>query len=261
MPDARDARRAILISAALTGDLTTSERAELDLLRADDPTIDEEIRDLTDVLERTIGTVEDWDASVPSESLRDTILAMERDWDTNVDNVDSDSDGESDRDDDSSRAPRSTREDAASVSAEVVPLRRRPWLVALGAAACIAIGAGGMQPREPSPPAGPPGTLGAMEEIAFTGEPTGVSVDGTVVAHTWGTETILSITGLTEADPYDVVLVTVDGDSLNSGSFLGSSVPIDCQMNAAVMRAAVASVEIQDASGTVVASADLPTAS
>jgi hypothetical protein len=257
MPDARDARRAILISAALTGDLSTSERAELDLLRADDPTIDEEIRDLTDVLERTIGTVEDWDASVPSDSLRDTILAMERDWDADAD-ADADTHNAADAGDADDDA------NAASTGAEVIPLRRRPWLVALGAAACIAIGAGGMllvQPREPSPPTGPPGTLGALEEVAFTGEPTGVSVDGTLVAHTWGTETILSITGLTEADPYDVVLVTVDGDSLNSGSFLGSSVPIDCQMNAAVMRAAVASVEIQDASGTVVASADLPTAS
>ena len=57
-----------------------------------------------------------------------------------------------------------------------------------------------------------------------------------------------------------MVLVTVAGDSLSSGSFLGSTVAIDCEMNAAVMREAVASVEIQDASGTVVAKAQLPSA-
>jgi len=236
------------------GDLTAAEQAELDALRASDPSVDDEILELSDVLRETAAAVDGWDASAPSGSLRNKIVAIEQGA---VSTPDSDADTDIDTDTD-------TGSDDDSSGTEVLPLQRRPWLVALGAAACVAIGAGGMlllQPSTPSPPTGPPGTLGAVEEIAFTGEPTGVSVDGSLIAHTWGTETILNITGLTEANPYDVVLVTVDGDSLESGSFLGSSVKIDCEMNAAVMRQSVASIQIQDAEGTVVASADLPTAS
>jgi hypothetical protein len=236
MPDARDARRALLISGAISGDLSTTEQDELTALRRGDPTVDEEIRELTDTLRQTTTSVDGWDASAPSDRLRERVLSLTRETE-------------------SSSAP--------AAVAPVIPLRRRPWLVVVGAAACVAIGAGGVllgQPRVPAPPTGPPGTLGAIEEISFSGAPTGVDIDGSLVAHTWGTETLLTITGLTEANPYEVVLVTVSGDTLDSGSFLGSSVAIDCEMNAAVMREAVASVEIQDASGAVVASAELPAA-
>lgn len=236
MTDARDARRAFLISGALGGELTAAEQEELDALRRSDPTVDAEILELALVLDQTTSAVADWDVSVPSPSLREKVIALGED-----------------------AGDRHT-----PASAPVVPLRRRPWLIALGAAACVAIGAGGAlltQPTEPSAPTGPPGTLGAIEAISFSGEPSGVDVDGSLVAHTWGTETLLNISGLTSADPYDVVLVTVGGDTFDSGSFLGSSVDIDCAMNAAVMRESVASVEIQDASGTVVARADLPAAS
>lgn len=237
MSDTRDARRALLISGAISGELTSSEQAELDVLRQADPTVDVEIRELTEILGQTTSAVPSWDASAPSEALRERVLTVQ---------------------DESVAAPDD------SVGASVTPLRRRPWLLVVGAAACVAIGAGGVlltQPTVPSPPTGPPGTLGAIEQISFTGEPTGVTIDGALIAHTWGTETVLNITGLTEANPYDVVLVTTSGDSLDSGSFLGSTVAIDCEMNAAVMRESVASVEVQDASGTVVARAELPPAS
>lgn len=52
--------------------------------------------------------------------------------------------------------------------------------------------------------------------------------------------------------------MTGEGERLASGSFLGSSAELDCEMNAAVLRDAVAAVEITDAAGTVVASAALP---
>ncbi|PRY68975.1 hypothetical protein B0I08_103181 [Glaciihabitans tibetensis] len=266
MPDASGARRAFLISGAITGELTTAELAELDTLRAADPTVEKELRELTDVARVTSATLSDWDATAPSKSLRGRVLAIERDSysDLRTDSTSdarADSDSHSDSYSDSDTTAGST---AGSTNAAVVPLRRRPWLLALGAAACIVVGAGGtllLQPSTPSAPTGPPGTLGAIEQIAFTGEPSGVSIDGSLVAHTWGTETLLTITGLTEADPYDVVLVTLDGASLDSGSFLGSAKEIDCAMNAAVMREAVTSVQIQDASGAVVASAELPAAS
>jgi hypothetical protein len=220
MSDAGDARRALLISGAISGDLNATEQEELALLRKADPTVDDEIRELAEVLTGSANP----GAPAPHAA-----------------NVDADHD---------TKAP-------------VIHLRRRPWIIAIGAAACVAVGAGGVlitQPTIPDPPTGPPGTLGAIEEISFDGEPSGVTIDGSLIAHTWGTETILNISGLTEANPYDVVLVTVGGDSVDSGSFLGSSVEIDCEMNAAVMRESVTSVEIQDESGAVVASAELPAA-
>lgn len=253
MSDARDARRALLISGAISGELTSSERHELDVLRREDPTVDNEIHELTEILRHTTAAVPAWDGSIPTDALRDRVLALQ----------DESAHG------DATGAPVSAGIAGAAggspgAGATVTPLRRRPWLLVVGAAACVAIGAGGVlltQPTVPSPPTGPPGTLGAIEQISFIGEPTGVTIDGALIAHTWGTETVLNITGLTEANPYDVVLVTTSGDSLDSGSFLGSTLAIDCEMNAAVMRESVASVEVQDASGTVVARAELPPAS
>jgi hypothetical protein len=247
MTDDRDARRALLISGAISGDLTDAERTELDELRRNDPSVDVEIHELTDILSSTTAAVTDWDASAPSGALRDRVLNIANEGDVAH----------------APSAPATPTAALPSDGARVTVLRRRPWLLAVGAAACVAVGAGGVvlgQQSIPGPPTGPPGTLGAIEQISFDGEPAGVDIDGSLVAHTWGTETILNITGLTEANPYEVVLVTVAGDSLDSGSFLGSTVAIACEMNAAVMRESVASVEIQDASGTVVARAQLPDA-
>ena len=255
MSDDHDARRALLISGALSGDLSAAEQVELDALRRTDPTVDTEIRELTEVLRATTAAAPSWDASAPSEALRDRVLALSSE----------------------AHIPGATKASAPTVfdpvtadSASAVPAEgarvstpRRPWLLALGAAACVAVGAGGVllgQPNVPGPPTGPPGTLGAIEQISFSGEPSGVDIDGSLIAHTWGTETILNMTGLTDAVAYNVVLVTVAGESLDSGSFLGSTVAIDCEMNAAVMRQAVASVEIHDESGTIVAKAQLPSA-
>jgi hypothetical protein len=249
MTDDRDARRALLISGAIDGDLTASERDELDALRRADPSVDVEIRELGEILRSATATVTGWDGSTPTSGLRDRVLNVANEGDV--------------AEAPSPDATAAASEGAPGEGARVTALRRRPWLLAVGAAACVAVGAGSVllgQSSVPGPPTGPPGTLGAIEQISFDGEPTGVDIDGSLVAHTWGTETILNITGLTEADPYEVVLVTVAGDSLDSGSFLGSTVAIDCEMNAAVLRESVASVEIQDASGTVVARAQLPDA-
>lgn len=128
----------------------------------------------------------------------------------------------------------------------------------------MALGAGvvlGVQSVQPGAPSGPPGTLGVVEQVSFDGEPAGVEVNGSLVAHTWGTETILRIDGLAVGDTFSVVLVDARGDELPSGTFLGSAVTINCRMNAAVMRADLTTVEIQDGSGATVATAALPQAS
>ena len=94
--------------------------------------------------------------------------------------------------------------------------------------------------------------------MTFAGAPAGVDVEGDVVAHTWGTETVLSIDGLPAGDAFTVVVVDARGGEHASGSMLGSAVRIDCRLNADVLRADAASVEIRDAAGDRVAVAELP---
>ena len=220
-----DDRRAELIAAAAAADLTPAETVELDTLRAADPSVDREIAELR----ATIGELGalDWDDSAPSAALRERVLAIDD-------------------------APVRT----------LTPRRRR--LVGLGVAACLLAGAGLgagavalLDPQGSGPQPGAPGVLGALEHVDFEGQASSVSIDASLVAHTWGTETILEIDGLAAGDSYSVVLV-VDGEDVDSGSFLGSTVTIDCRMNAAVDRPDVERVQIRDEAGAVVATAELP---
>ncbi|WP_369372157.1 hypothetical protein AB1046_02240 [Promicromonospora sp. Populi] len=144
------------------------------------------------------------------------------------------------------------------------PMQPRRWsrpLLAAAAVALIALGAAGNAVvgtlLEDEPPSGPPGTLGVVEAIDFTGEPSGVEVDASVVAHTWGTETRIDVDGLPEGETFTVVVLGSDGAEFASGTFIGSAVPVRCAMNAAVLRTDVATVEIRDAAGHIVMSSDL----
>ena len=110
----------------------------------------------------------------------------------------------------------------------------------------------------PTPPSGPAGALGAVEGVAFVGEPDGVEVDGDVIAHTWGTETVLTVDGLAAGEVYDVVVLDAGGREWSAGTFLGSDVTISCRMNASVLREDALEVAILADDGTRIASADLP---
>lgn len=218
-------RREELIAAALAGELTPEEASELDRLRAGDPTIDRELASFGALLDDVHG-VGSWEEVQPSEELRARIVEP-------------------------------------PVERRAAPRRVRLPFAVGAAAACLALGvaggvaAGALEDRAVE---GPPGTLGAVETIAFV-EGAGsdrIEVDGSVVAHTWGTETILRGEGFAVGETYELVLVTDSGERLPSGSFLGSAVEIDCEMNAAVLREAVESIEITDASGAPVATATLP---
>jgi len=59
-------------------------------------------------------------------------------------------------------------------------------------------------------PSGEPGQPGAYEPVAFTGQPQQVDVSASVVADTWGTETVLDVSGLTVGERYTVKLVEGD---------------------------------------------------
>jgi len=262
-----DARRDELVAAALADDLSPSERVEFDELRAADPSIDAELASLG-VVVGGLSSFGRWDDVAPSDRLRERVDAVghvaevpdQRGTDVPLD-------ADVPRDPDVPRGA-GTASDEASVThigPHVAAARsgrgRRPLLIAVAAAACLAIGAGGgvllATPRD-TVVAGPAGTLGAVEHVDFVGQPAGVDLDGDLVAHTWGTETVLSVDGLPTGSAFTVVVVGGDGREYESGAFLGSDVRVDCRLNAAVLRSDVASVEIRAADGHDIAVASVP---
>ncbi|MBD8583605.1 hypothetical protein IFT90_03420 [Frigoribacterium sp. CFBP 8766] len=268
-------RRAELIAAALASDLSPAEAVELDALRVVDPTVDDEIASLGGVVAR-LGPVGTWQDAPADAALRDRVeSAVARDGAAGAAEraepaaavaaqraEQTDPSGRAEEAAVASGAPARLPEPA---SAPVVPLRprrsRRVALTVLGAAACVAVGVGGgvlAATTRDAHVAGPPGTLGAVEHVAFAGEPSGVAVDGDLVAHTWGTETVLTVDGLPTGQAFSVVVVDDTGAEHESGAFLGTDVTIDCRMNAAVLREHVVAVEVRGADGVEIATASVP---
>lgn len=232
-------RRAELMGAALAGELTPTEQEELAALARRDPSVDTELADLQGLLGRVGAADVTWVEAAPDDDLAERV-------------ADLGSTGSQGR----SRSQESGRE------LRPRPLRR-PRLAQILAAACLVgigvLGTLGYQWRVHAPPSGPPGTLGAVEEISFSGAPGGSDVEGALVAHTWGTETVLEIDGLEVGETFEVVLVTRSGEELGSGAFVGSEATVECRMNAAVMREDVTQVRIDSSDGgSVHLVADLP---
>jgi hypothetical protein len=273
MNDSTSDRRAELIAGALSGDLDPSEQEEFDAMRRVDPTIDAESGEL-DRLLRAMPRDLDWDDAPPGAALRDRIAAIEHESAGGIaplaDPADPVLPTESAR-----RAGGHLRSVGGARPSAEPGRRRRAWLLPVTAAACLALGLGvgvavgggvdvpdGNVAASPSSrPVGPPGTLGALEQVDFAGEPSGVQVDGSLVAHTWGTEALLRIDGLPVGDSYTVIVVSRDGTRSEAGSFLGSELTVDCRMNAAVYRQEAVAVEIDGADGVRIATAELPEAS
>ncbi|MDY0912732.1 hypothetical protein, partial [Rathayibacter festucae] len=68
-------RREELIAAALAGELSAEEAAELDRLRAEDPSVDEELASFGAVLSG-LGGVGRWEEPEPSADLRARVAAL-----------------------------------------------------------------------------------------------------------------------------------------------------------------------------------------
>ncbi|OZE27819.1 hypothetical protein CH262_07700 [Rhodococcus sp. 05-2255-1e] len=247
-------RRAELIAAAVGDDLDNAEADELRALAASDPTVDIEIAELratTEQLERR-GPDLPWLDSTPPPGLRERILAATQNADNAVAPGRSGSSGVQPV----ARPRFGVRNGSAGLAAAAALVG-----VVVGSAAVLGIDAYRSEPGEPQVVVtGPPGTLGAYEEIAFTTSGPTVDVEGGLVAHTWGTETVLEMDGISDGGPYDVVLVDRSGVDRPSGTFLGSTVTIECRMNAAVLRGDVAEIEIRGSDGVVLASAQVPSA-
>ncbi|NIL84987.1 hypothetical protein RhoFasGS6_02368 [Rhodococcus fascians] len=250
-------RRAELIAAAVGDDLDDAEADELRALAASDPTVDIEIAALRATMEQLErrGPNLPWLDSTPPPGLRERILAATQNADNTENTV------APERSDSSGLQPVArprfgVRNGSAGLAAAAALVG-----VVVGSAAVLGIDAYRSEPGEPQVVVtGPPGTLGAYEEISFTTSGPTVDVEGGLVAHTWGTETVLEMDGISEGGPYDVVLVDRSGVDRPSGTFLGSTVTIECRMNAAVLRGDVAEIEIRGSDGVVLASAQVPSA-
>lgn len=237
MPTA-DERRSELIAAAVSDELSAAERAELDVLRSVDPAVDREIESLRSMLQAVAQASPDWEQVDASPALRDRIL---RAAGAVPDPLHASG---------AARPPRSAKRSR----------RRRAW-VPLLAAACLAVGIGVgalLPPLFASAPAGPPGTLGAIEAVEVRDTLEDATIEAEIVAHTWGTEAILDADGLDVGASYDIVLIGTDGTEFSAGAMLGSEVHIHCRVNAAVLREEVARLEIRGEDRAVVAVADLP---
>lgn len=232
-------RTAELMAGALAGDLDAGESRELAALVEADPALRVELEQLGATVADLRRDVGDWREETPSDALRARVLGATTD------------------------APVSQPAQQRRARA---PRRRSFWAPAACFAGGVLVAAAGFVVApglQEGPPQGPPGTLGAVEALALdggAGAVDGASIDASLVAHTWGTETVLEIEGLPVGEGYDVVLIGPDGQEYDSGSFLASAVTIDCRMNAAVMRADVERLEIRQDDGAVVTAATLPDA-
>lgn len=231
-----DERIEELIAAAVSGELSPAEEAELARLRAEHPWIDEELASLHALGERLQGADAAWTQPASTDVLRARIM---------------------------SEIPATAERQAQSAAPSTPSARsaRRRWMTPVLAAACLVVGLAigvGTPALLSVPPSGPPGTLGAIEQVEVDVRAAGIRVDADLVAHTWGTEAVLDVTGLDVGATYSVVFVGIDGTEFSAGEMLGSSVEIHCRLNAAVMRDDAARLEIRDAESNPVASAALP---
>lgn len=221
MGDDRD-RLAELLGAAAAGELTDAEATELEAWAAADPAVARERRATLEAAALVDSSW--WRREDPPADLEDSVVEAAH----------------------GRRRPAVWRSRLGLVAAAVA-------LVAAGSVGTLAVEA-----LTGAPPDGPPGTLGAYESVTFDTPSDDARVGADLVAHTWGTEAVLEVEGLQEGAAYEVIFLDEQGRERSAGAFLGSAVPIDCRVNAAVLREDVRELLITTSDGEVVRSADLP---
>lgn len=240
-----------LIAAALAGGLTTEEQREFDRACSTDPQFLSEYLSLRDISERLAQADLVWDDRELPSGLADRVFAATS-GDPHENELPT-----------LSSAREARRRPTPVPTSDAPPARRgsRTALLGLAAAGLLLVGGLGgsaISAVLDTPPDGPAGALGAVEEVTFPSIPDGTSFDAALVAHTWGTETVLEVDGLAEGDIFEVILVSEDGVELTSGTFFGAEQTVICRMNAALMREDVSQLQIRDETGAVVVSSSVP---
>ena len=130
--------------------------------------------------------------------------------------------------------------------------RRSRWSALAAAAICVvAIGLAGFTwLLEPA--------VALVEPVPFSVAP-GMEVEGHLIAHTWGTEIRLVVSGLRDGQTYRVTLVSKDGERVNAGTFIGiGDKQLRCTFNAALLRKEADRLEVRKPGGELVFFAKLP---
>ncbi|MEJ5914422.1 hypothetical protein [Pseudokineococcus sp. 1T1Z-3] len=242
-------RRGELVAGAAVGGLEPHEQAEVDALVAADPEAARELEEFRAVLAALPPRGEGWESARPSAALRERVMAA---------TIGASGGAAHPGGDRTDVGP----ERVAEVT-ELAPRRRRTAAQAALAAAAAgvlvgAVGALGVSGLADRPPEGGPGTLGAVEQVDVVGEPPGVTVDASVVAHTWGTETVVDVDGLDDGEDYLLVVLDAAGEPVASGGFVGAADIVECRLNAPVLREDATRLEVLDEDGDLVMAADLP---
>lgn len=230
--DDSSTRREELIVAALAGELTGDDEREFAALSAADPTMLadlEEIRGTADLISQS-GIR--WQETLASPDLGERIVAA-------------------------ASPPTVHSLDLRRSHRDRQRRRFRPLIAAATIALILggAVGGQGVRALFDRSVDGPPGTLGATEQVSFAKAPAGTEIKAALVAHTWGTETILDIDGFKPGETFEVILVDREGRSVGSGTFYGSKVTVSCRMNAAIMRADIKAVQIKGENGKPITAA------
>lgn len=133
--------------------------------------------------------------------------------------------------------------------------RRSPrWTAVAAVAAGLVLLVGGLVViAGDDPPAVP------REQITFAAPPEGVEVlQADLIAHTWGTEVEFVVEGWRDGVTYTVAFVDQGGDRVEAGSFIGvADQPVDCRMNAALLRDDATGLLVLAPDGEIVLEADL----
>ena len=128
--------------------------------------------------------------------------------------------------------------------------RQRSALAAVAAVLLVAVGLLVVWPQFSAPP---------QEPLAFSEVAGGVEAEGSLIPHTWGTEASLLIEGLDEGRNYRAAFTTSDGSEVPAGTFIGTEAqPVDCNLNAAVLRENATQLEVRTMEGELIFEADLP---
>ena len=260
--------REALITAALAGELDAEGRRAFDHACATDASFLRDFRELQELTLRLDRAELRWEEAEPPSYLLDDVLAATERERTDQDAAEQELTAGPGNDVGApvpDLAQRRTRgpHRTSPRSRSHPPAARRPRRVLAGCAAAAgllvagALGGSVITDALDAPPSGPAGTLGAVEELSFSSSPAGALVDAALVAHTWGTETVLEVDGLDAGEAFEVVLVREDGTEYVSGAFLGSEQTITCTLNAAVLREDVVQLQIRDDSGAAVATSEV----
>src|SRR5215203_6145126 len=145
----------------------------------------------------------------------------------------------------------------APILGEIHRARRRRrqlrWSALAAAAICVVvIGlAGFVGLLEPA--------VAMVEPVPFSGVAPGMEVEGNLIAHAWGTEIRLVVSGLRDGQTHRVTLVSQDGERVNAGTFIGiGDKQLRCTFNAALLRKEADRLEVRTPGGEPVFFAKLP---